>query len=220
MEICFVFGLQFFESGLLYFWLKNLYVENRKELAFPDKLERSTGLRDKWLEPALLVALPLVAVWCLCKLWHPQLVDMLGFQIFASFMGAAAVSDIRQQVIFDKQLALLSVLGIAASMTGGIKSWDFLVAAIAGGVAFLVLAVCTRGGIGGGDIKLIAVIGLWLGTDRLLITAVAGVVAGGIGAALLLLTKRKNRKDYFPYGPYFAVVSVVIFLLMFEVIQR
>lgn len=61
----------------------------------------------------------------------------------------------------------------------------------------MLLAILTRGGIGGGDIKLIAALGIWLGTDNLLTVTCIGLLTGGVFAFLLLISKRKKRTDYF-----------------------
>ena len=79
--------------------------------------------------------------------------------------------------------------------------------------AFLLLAIVTHGGIGGGDIKLIAVLGLWLGTDMLLTIVISGVVLAGIAAIIMLVTKKKGRQDYFAYGPYFTLSALAFTLL-------
>lgn len=212
---CIIFS-QFVESSLLFFWLHYLYKENISELAFPDNLK--DGVKVPWgkWEIVFLLVLPLLMLWCLWILWMPQLVDMLGAQLLASFMGAVAVSDMRQQIIFDKQLVLLSVLGLTGVMAGGYLPGDYLAASLIGGMVFLILAVMTRGGIGGGDIKLVVALGLWLGTGRLLAACMLGIIAGGLGAALLLLTKKIGRKEYFPYGPYFAVAAMIVYVLMYE----
>ena len=76
----------------------------------------------------------------------------------------------------------------------------------------MLLAVLTRGGVGGGDVKLIAALGLWLGPARLTTVAFIGLALGGLAALLLLLTKRKKRRETFAYGPYFAVPAVVFLL--------
>ena len=90
---------------------------------------------------------------------------------------------------------------------------DHLIAGAAGFAVFLVLAVATRGGIGGGDIKLIAALGLWLGTDQLLTVACTGMILGGVAALLLLATKRRKRGEMFAYGPYFTVAALVLTLI-------
>ena len=78
-----------------------------------------------------------------------------------------------------------------------------------GGILFLVLAILTRGGIGGGDIKLIAALGLWLGSSQLLDVVAMGLIAGGIGAFLLMKFAHKKKTDTFAYGPFFTVAALL-----------
>ena len=77
---------------------------------------------------------------------------------------------------------------------------------------FFLLAVITKGAIGGGDIKLIAAMGLWFGYRSLLTVIMYGFLAGGAAALLMLLTKQKKRKSYFAYGPYFALSEIGVLL--------
>ena len=76
----------------------------------------------------------------------------------------------------------------------------------------MLLAIVTRGGIGGGDVKLIASLGIWLGPEKLLTAAAMGLIAGGGAAALLLLAKKKSRGSFFAYGPYFALSGFLVLL--------
>ena len=73
---------------------------------------------------------------------------------------------------------------------------------------FFILTLLTKGAIGGGDIKLIAALGLWLGVRPLLSVIAYGFMAGGVAALFLLVTKQKKRSDYFAYGPYFALSGI------------
>jgi len=62
-----------------------------------------------------------------------------------------------------------------------------------------------RTGLGLGDVKLGAVIGLWLGwldPWMLAFGLCIGVFLGGIAALFLLITRRASRKDPMAYGPY------------------
>ena len=90
---------------------------------------------------------------------------------------------------------------------------NHLMAAFAGGIAFLLLAILTGGGIGGGDIKLIFVLGLWLGAHKLLAVILLGFFLGGLAALLLLLTGKKKRRDFLAYGPYFAGSAILLSIL-------
>lgn len=86
-------------------------------------------------------------------------------------------------------------------------------AAAVGGIVFLVLAVLTKGGIGGGDIKLVAALGLWLGSDMLMTVVIAGIVLGGMAALIMLATGKRKKGDFFAYGPYFTISALLFTLL-------
>lgn len=64
------------------------------------------------------------------------------------------------------------------------------------------------GGIGGGDIKLIAALGLWLGPSPLKAAALGGIIIGGIWALLAVLLTKKSRRDVIPYGPSFILAAL------------
>ena len=128
------------------------------------------------------------------------------------------VTDAEQRLILDDTTRPLAVLGLAQSVVVSCTSANHtpllenLSAAAVGGLAFLILAYLTRGGIGGGDVKLVAALGLWLGPHRLLTVVFAGLFLGGLTALFLLLTKRKKRKDAFAYGPCFALPAIAALL--------
>ena len=75
------------------------------------------------------------------------------------------------------------------------------------------MAVLTKGGIGGGDIKLVAALGLWLGSDMLMTVVIAGIVLGGMAALIMLATGKRKKGDYFAYGPYFTISALLFTLL-------
>ncbi|MGO0123277.1 prepilin peptidase [Desulfothermobacter acidiphilus] len=71
----------------------------------------------------------------------------------------------------------------------------------AGGFLFF-LALVSRGGMGGGDIKLAAVSGLFLGWPLALLGTFLGCLIAGVWGIILLVTRRKGRKDHIPFGPF------------------
>ena len=106
-------------------------------------------------------------------------------------------------------LAPFAVLGLVSLPLLGRVFTDHLLAAVLGFAVFLALAFLTHGAIGGGDIKLIAVLGLWLGTDQLLAVAIAGLLLSGL-AALVLLAMGRNQKDLSNYTPCFPLAAIVM----------
>ena len=70
---------------------------------------------------------------------------------------------------------------------------------------YLILRVVRPDGMGGGDVKLAGVLGLylgWLGWGALAVGAFAAFLLGGIFGALLLLRKRAGRRTAIPFGPW------------------
>ena len=78
---------------------------------------------------------------------------------------------------------------------------------------FLIIAILSRGALGGGDIKLIACLGLWMGTKTLFFIGMFGILFGGISALIMLLLGIKSRKSAFAYGPYFAIPAIALLLI-------
>ena len=80
------------------------------------------------------------------------------------------------------------------------------------GVLFYCLYIAARGGLGGGDVKLAAGLGLWLGWEAAIVAVWTAFLLGGAAAAFLLLTGRKGRHDGIPFGPFLAVGGYVGYL--------
>lgn len=208
-------------------WLNLLYAQNREELSFPHKYPcpwqwRSLKITGVCLVLALAAACLLPDSNAALRLWdiyafastNPQAGSNFFFVIFSSFLLIMLWSDIEQQIIMNQQLALFAVLGLCFQLL--IQPQELylqLATALASGVLFLVLAIVTRGGIGGGDIKLMAALGLWLSPGSMEMAAIGGIVLGGLAALWVLLAKRKGRRDYIPYGPGFIVMALLAYLV-------
>ena len=86
---------------------------------------------------------------------------------------------------------------------------------IGGATGFLffliVLLICPRG-MGAGDVKMAGLIGLVTGFPLVLIALFIGIVVGGLVAIMLLLFRKKGRKDLIPYGTFLALGPIVTLL--------
>ena len=198
--------------GLLSKWLSYLFQENSKELSFPAELGYS------WLARAVKILLLSIPVWLAAACTASSnagssAAEALFFAIYTVFLLTMLCSDIEQQIIFDKQLALFAMFGLLRSLLFSLPWEQHLLAALAGSLAFLLLAILTRGGIGGGDIKLIAALGLWLGGEALKLTALGGIMIGGLWALCAILVKKKKRTDFIPYAPSFILAAFAAYIL-------
>jgi leader peptidase (prepilin peptidase)/N-methyltransferase len=93
--------------------------------------------------------------------------------------------------------------------TGRVAWWDSLVGIVIGGGIFLVIILASGGGMGGGDMKLGAMFGAFLGWKVTLVALFVAVVLGGLLAVVLLVSGLVRRKDPIPFGPFLATGGAV-----------
>jgi prepilin signal peptidase PulO-like enzyme (type II secretory pathway) len=84
-------------------------------------------------------------------------------------------------------------------------------ASMAGGL-LLVAAVLTRGGLGGGDVKLGVLIGAALGLPEAAFALAAGIVLGGVVVIGLYAMRWLDREQAFPFAPFLALAALVFLL--------
>lgn len=139
--------------------------------------------------------------------------------IIGGFLGlavclAASVVDIREyripnQLVGFGVASLLVVLSLAAVVE---RSWQPLVYGLAGGLAFfvayLLLAIISPAGMGMGDVKLAAVIGLMLGPLGLLSSIVGfygAFVVGALFGLARILVQRSGLRSRLPFAPFMTI---------------
>ncbi|MFO0754706.1 MAG: prepilin peptidase [Thermodesulfovibrionales bacterium] len=84
-----------------------------------------------------------------------------------------------------------------------------LIGLLAGGGLFYFIAVASRGGMGGGDIKMMAMVGAFMGWKSILLTTFIGSLTGSAVGIFLMLFRGKGRKAKIPFGPFLAFGSLV-----------
>ncbi|MGW8179470.1 MAG: prepilin peptidase [bacterium] len=81
-----------------------------------------------------------------------------------------------------------------------------------GGGIFLAIAVISRGGMGGGDIKMMGMMGSVLGWKGVLMTTFAASLTGSVIGVLLMIFGGKGRKSKIPFGPFLALGGMISLL--------
>ena len=185
-------------------WIDKLY-DACKELTFPDEI----ASRSRYRRPILFCALTVLNCVVLIATDMPEKLFLLTATFLLMLM---TVTDFEQYMLFDAMTAPLALLGAAFVWQTGLSVQEHLTAAIIGGGIFFGLAFLSKGALGGGDVKLIAALGLWLGYQKLLHVVLLGAVSGGLAAVLMILLKQKDRSSYFAYGPYFALAAIYVLL--------
>lgn len=142
--------------------------------------------------------------------WSWQLVYVI---FFISLFMIVTVSDIFYQIIPDKVVFpffFLFLIFLFFMPTAHL--WKHLVGMVLGFVIFYFIAVVSRGGMGGGDIKLFTVAGLVLGYPLLFLSILIATVTGSIYGSFLILFKGGGRKSKIPFGPFIAAGCLVAIL--------
>lgn len=117
------------------------------------------------------------------------------------------------RIVLPTLAALLALAGIDALVT---RQSGLLIGAVVGmlvlGGIYAVLRATSRGGIGGGDVKLAAVIGLvlgWHGWQALAVGAASAFVLGALYALALMAFRRANRSTRIAFGPWMIIGAVL-----------
>ena len=145
-----------------------------------------------------------------------------AFLVLAVAAVLLAVVDLRHQLLPDRvvlpALAAGVVLLLVAAAAEG--AWGDLLRAVLGAAAmfggFLVLALVSPSGLGMGDVKLAALLGLhlgWLAWPAVLLGALAAFVAQALVAMVLLAARRVRRDAALPFGPAMLVGTALALAL-------
>jgi leader peptidase (prepilin peptidase)/N-methyltransferase len=129
---------------------------------------------------------------------------------FVTMLAAVTLTDLERRIIPNKILLVGAILCLAIAVPtdpGGVPE-RVIAAAAAGGLLFAVVLAYPRG-MGLGDVKLTATMGLFLGravAPALLIALLTGSV---VGLALIARHGQRARKMAIPFGPFLAFGAVV-----------
>lgn len=97
-----------------------------------------------------------------------------------------------------------SALGFKSSVIGAVSGFLFFYM-----IAELSLRILKKEGMGGGDIKLMAMVGAFLGWKAVILTTFLGSLSGAIIGIMLMIIKGKERGSLIPFGPFLALGAVV-----------
>ena len=131
--------------------------------------------------------------------------------VFIVILLSAAFIDIDHGIIPDKLTYPGVLMGIALSfITIGLLSALYGLLAFAG--LLLLVAILSKGGMGGGDIKLAAVIGAFTGVIGSAITLFIASLTGAIYGLIIMRIKGTGRKTPIKFGPFLAVAAFIAYL--------
>jgi leader peptidase (prepilin peptidase)/N-methyltransferase len=149
------------------------------------------------------------------------------------FLIALTFIDLDHQLLPDSLTLSLLWLGLMSSLTGWVTIGRSLptdpVSAIAGAsIGYLSLwaiyhafrLLTGKEGMGYGDFKLLAALGAWLGWHMLLPIVLVSACVGAVIGIILIATRRQQRGNPMPFGPYLAIAGWVAMLWGPQMVAR
>lgn len=149
----------------------------------------------------------------------------LSYFIFTSALIVITFIDFKLQIIPDVISLPGIVVGFSLSFLPGSIGWiDSLVGMLLGGgilyiVAWVYFACTKREGMGGGDIKLLGMIGAFLGWQSIPFVIFFSAATGSLIGIVLMIVKGRNMKFAIPFGPFLAVSAYVYLLIGKDLIR-
>ncbi|NBX67921.1 MAG: prepilin peptidase [Proteobacteria bacterium] len=153
--------------------------------------------------------------------WSKEFIANL---ILCSGLLVISVIDLHHQIIPDEISLPGIVIGFLVSLwVGKISWWQSLLGILIGGGIFLAIAwgyekISKKEGLGGGDIKLLAMLGAWLGVQSLLVIIIMSSLLGSIVGISLMIFQKKDFKTAIPFGPFLAL-GALAYLFFGEQLQ-
>ena len=151
---------------------------------------------------------------CVYFKFGPSTEGLVYYAFIAALLTITFI-DLDHQIIHDV-ISLPGIpLGFAASFFIPPITWmDSLIGLLVGGGSLYAVAwgyalITGKEGMGGGDIKLLAMIGAFIGWKGVLVTIFMGSAIGTLAGLTAMLAEKKDMKMRIPFGPFLAMGAVI-----------
>lgn len=128
---------------------------------------------------------------------------------YMAFFILVTVTDLEHRLILNRIIVPAILLALVAGLFTPDLNWkQALVGGLVGFGFFYAVAMLYPGGMGAGDVKLAAFIGLITGFPVVIVALLVTILAGGLISLLLVVTRIRSMRDAIPYGPFLVIGGV------------
>lgn len=198
-------------------YLKFKQIKNNKNI----KSVLPKNYKEVFFGAGMILSVILVLIMLLC-VYDVSWIFAVKRIVFCATLWPIALVDYRQHIIPNKILLILlvsrAVIAVCEFVSNPKSAITELLSGLIASVAILVVLCLTRllikDGVGFGDIKLFAVLGLFFGIQGAVSAIFMSFVMSFLASVFLLVSKRKNKKEQIAFGPSIlagTVLSVVLF---------
>ncbi|KMZ53373.1 prepilin peptidase [Dorea sp. D27] len=122
---------------------------------------------------------------------------------FLCILAAVTLTDLHRREIPDIYLAAVIVLAFLSVWTlPGLAVWERAAGALCVSVPLLLIATVVPGSFGGGDVKLTAACGLFLGCRITVVSVAAAILSAGGCILFGMISGRMKKGDAIAFGPF------------------
>ena len=149
--------------------------------------------------------------------------DSIFYFTLLYILLAIALIDLEHRIVPNRLVAAGLITALLLMIPTLLASWlelpsplilerqplDALLGFLIGGTVLLIVFIVSRGGMGAGDVKLIAMIGFFVGLRGVAVVMMAAFLCGALVGIAYMLAGRLTRKDALPFAPYLAFGALV-----------
>lgn len=174
-----------------------------------DKLLDKYNKRCEYMESLKYNYIPGI-LWVILFHFKGFNINTILFALATSFTYSSSKIDIKYEEIPDLYNLILAILGFVYMCINK----NTFKNSICGGVylfVFLSLVMILSGSLGAGDVKMSGV-GFFIGKKLLLNFTIFAFLSGAIFGIILLVIKKKEKDDTFPFGPFISLSAYITYL--------
>lgn len=147
---------------------------------------------------------------------------ILMLALLATLLVVAAVTDIRSRIISNRLNAVIALLAIPWWFAIGLSSYEILFQIGLAGAVLVAFAICfALGMMGGGDVKLLAALGLWLPLTKMLLMLEIMALGGGLLTLGMVIAHKLRKAPGRPEIPYgVAIVGAGLLIVANDILTN
>lgn len=202
-----------------------------KELAWYDNIPLisyiALGGRCRYCRERIRLRYPLIEfavalLWFLLTIRLGVVAELPAFLAMAAALVMLSAIDLEHRRLPNKILGPASVIALILLAVAAFAGDDWsrflnsLIGAVAYGLPLFLIVIIVPKGMGEGDIKLAAYLGLhlgWIGLAHVAVGAILGFFTGSIAGVALIAAGKKGRKDPIAFGPFMALGAILAVFL-------
>lgn len=144
-----------------------------------------------------------------------SLPELLVGLTFFSLLLLLALIDLEHKILPNVLTVPGTALGVLFALFGWTSPfWSSLLGGTVGFALLFAIALMSRGGMGMGDVKMMALVGVFLGWKAVFYVLFGASFVGSLGGFLFLYLTKQDHKTPIPFGPSIALAAMVLYFAL------